>query len=112
MEPSRTNPPSGTGSFRIAGDRVFPCARVRRRFDLLVAGAELLFTGGLGNALIVERGVASGMNVFFIQAQLVAGLGESHGLAAGKDFMASVLFIPLGGHKSQQPELRGSPFSL
>src|SRR5205814_7832577 len=64
--------------------------------DLAIAGAELLFAGGLGDSQIVQRGVAAGMHMLFIQVQLVRALVQAHGLAAGKDLMPAVLFIPLG----------------
>src|SRR5437763_10388473 len=64
--------------------------------ELLVAGAQLLFTGGLGDAQLVERSVAPGMNVLFIQAQIVTVVCQPDFLAASKDFMTAMLLIPLG----------------
>src|SRR5215472_10206907 len=40
--------------------------------------------------------VALGVNVFFIQAQLVGAFSQAYSLTAGKDLMPAMLVIPLG----------------
>src|SRR5215469_4409193 len=64
--------------------------------EFLIAGAQLLFTRGLGDAQVVQGGVASGVDVLFIQLQLVAAVRQANFLAAGKDLVASMLVVPLG----------------
>src|SRR6266481_4101846 len=63
---------------------------------LLIAGAQLLFASGLGNAQIVESSIAAGVDVIVIQPQLVGLVIHTHFFATGEDLMAAMLFIPLG----------------
>src|SRR5262249_4731378 len=60
------------------------------------AGAELLFAGCLGDAQIVQRVVALGVDMLLVEAKLVRAFRQAYGLAAGEDLMPSVFVIPLG----------------
>src|SRR5262249_10902328 len=68
----------------------------RGLFEFFVAGAEFFVAGSLGDAEVVQGMVALGMNVLFVQAQLVGAFRQTHSLTAGKDLMAAMLVIPLG----------------
>src|SRR5437588_12511396 len=64
--------------------------------QLFIAGAQLLFTRGLGDAQLVESSVASGMSMVFIHEQFVVAVRHSHFLATGKDLVTAMLLVPFG----------------
>ncbi len=62
----------------------------------MFAGANLLFTGVLGDAEVVESVVGFRVDMLHVESQIVAHLAHADLLATGEDLMAAVLLIPLG----------------
>src|SRR3954463_8001484 len=67
-----------------------------RLLQLVVAHADLLFAGVLGDALVVEIVLQSGRNSLRIENQRVLRGRKVDLLPAGEDLMPAVLFVPLG----------------
>src|SRR6185437_3115776 len=61
-----------------------------------ITGADLLLARVLGNAQLVEGVVSGRIRVRLVYGQRRLGLLDANLLAAGEDFMASVLLIPFG----------------
>src|SRR5262249_4538805 len=74
----------------------FHASVVRRLLELLVTGPELFFARRAGDTQLIERVVAVGLDMRFVQLELVAALSQAHGLAACEDLVAAMLVIPLG----------------
>ena len=63
---------------------------------MVIAGAELLFAGVLGDAELVERVVGFRVHVLHVELEFVADVAHADLLAAGEDFVTAVLLVPLG----------------
>src|SRR5438270_2847602 len=65
--------------------------------DLRIACADLFFAGVLRDAGLVEGVVGGGVDVGFVEDEVVGGfLFEADLLTAGEDLVTSVLLVPLG----------------
>src|ERR1017187_6549896 len=64
--------------------------------DFGFAGAELFFAGILSDTEVIERVVGFGIHVLHVESEVVAAVRHADLFAAGEDFGAAVLLIPLG----------------
>jgi hypothetical protein len=65
-------------------------------FECFVARPDLLFAGGLGDALVIQVMLTISLDVFFYKNKIVILACQRNSLVAGENFMTTLFLLPLG----------------